>query len=266
MAPAHRILYVTSPYMAGEDVDGLQHTLSKLGYHPGPVDGRYGPATFMAVERLQAHEGLDVDGIVGPKTWAALATAKPALPPDAPHPHPPRPVPVPPVHPVPAVPVGDPGVLALHWGVAHLGVKESPAGSNHQPFSPMIGAPNNVPWCDIFVSCCLYIGAHYIQCQGMHAPGVIAKGCTYVPTTEAWLRAHNMWVGRSQPQPGYIAIFNWDGGLADHVGIVERYLGGGQFLSIEGNTSYGNNSNGGESMRRTRYLTQVDGFGKLRRL
>ena len=46
---------------------------------------------------------------------------------------------------------------------------------------------------------------------------------------------------------------------------VERYLGGGQFSCIEGNTSYGNNSNGGEVMRRTRYVSQVNGFGRVTR-
>ena len=71
---------------------------------------------------------------------------------------------------------------------------------------------------------------------------------------------------RTYPLPGDIAIFNWDGGVPDHIGIVEKYLGGGQFQSVEGNTSLGNNSNGGEVMRRVRYLSQVDGFGSVREI
>jgi len=47
------------------------------------------------------------------------------------------------------------------------------------------------------------------------------------------------------------------------IGIVEKYLGGGQFQSVEGNTSLNSNSNGGEVMRRVRYLSQVNGFGRV---
>ena len=74
-----------------------------------------------------------------------------------------------------------------------------------------------------------------------------------------------MWVGRVDPQPGDIAIYNWDGGVPDHIGIVETYLGGGEFTAIEGNTAIGNDSNGGEVMRRERRVTQVDGFGRVLR-
>jgi cell wall-associated NlpC family hydrolase len=70
-------------------------------------------------------------------------------------------------------------------------------------------------------------------------------------------------VGRTEPKPGDIAIFNWDGGAPDHIGIVEKNLGNGQFVSIEGNTAIGNDSNGGEVMRRQRHIVQVDGFGRV---
>jgi cell wall-associated NlpC family hydrolase len=64
------------------------------------------------------------------------------------------------------------------------------------------------------------------------------------------------------PQPGDLAIFDWDGGLPDHVGIV---IGahGNTLRTVEGNTGIGNNSDGGEVMRRERRLEQVAGFGRL---
>ena len=71
--------------------------------------------------------------------------------------------------------------------------------------------------------------------------------------------------GPATPRSGDIAIFNWDGGVPDHIGIVESYLGGGKFYCIEGNNSFGNNSNGGQVMRRTRYVSQVNGFGRVTR-
>ena len=54
-----------------------------------------------------------------------------------------------------------------------------------------------------------------------------------------------------------------DGGQPDHIGIVERDLGDGRFLSIEGNTSSTNDSDGGAVERRTRRLDQVTGFGRV---
>ena len=118
-------------------------------------------------------------------------------------------------------------------------------------------------WCNVFISYCFAVGAGYTICAGHRGAGVYPRGCTYVPTTEAWLRATGMWIGRATPRPGDIAIFNWDGGVPDHIGIVEEYLGDGRFTCIEGNTSAGNDSDGGAVMRRTRALTQVNGFGRV---
>ncbi len=53
----------------------LQRALRRLGGDPGPVDGRFGAATFRAVRAFQRKHGLGVDGVVGPKTWIALVQA-----------------------------------------------------------------------------------------------------------------------------------------------------------------------------------------------
>lgn len=50
----------------GYDVWLLQHALNLA------IDGIFGPLTDEAVREFQKENGLQVDGIVGPKTWAVL--------------------------------------------------------------------------------------------------------------------------------------------------------------------------------------------------
>ena len=62
----------------GELVKQCQTLLKNLGYDLGicGVDGDFGSATEKAVKSFQRDHGLTVDGIVGPKTWAALTETK----------------------------------------------------------------------------------------------------------------------------------------------------------------------------------------------
>ena len=50
----------------------IQTKLKRWGYYKGAVDGIYGSQTREAVKYFQRKNGLSVDGIVGPKTAAAL--------------------------------------------------------------------------------------------------------------------------------------------------------------------------------------------------
>jgi peptidoglycan hydrolase-like protein with peptidoglycan-binding domain len=51
----------------------LQKRLGALGYWLGPPDGTFGDSTQQAVFALQKAAGLTPDGVVGPRTAAALA-------------------------------------------------------------------------------------------------------------------------------------------------------------------------------------------------
>ena len=59
----------------GNDVLDVQRELNTLGCEAGPLDGTLGPDTLGGIRRFQAAAGIAVDGIVGPRTRAALASA-----------------------------------------------------------------------------------------------------------------------------------------------------------------------------------------------
>lgn len=69
--PGHPTLQLGSK---GPDVSRLQQKLVDAGYSL-LVDADFGPGTKGVVEQFQADNGLDVDGVVGPATWAALDSA-----------------------------------------------------------------------------------------------------------------------------------------------------------------------------------------------
>ena len=63
----------------GAYTTSLQTALLNRGYDLGKwgADGKFGDATEKAVKAFQADMGLTVDGIVGPRTWAALEDKTP---------------------------------------------------------------------------------------------------------------------------------------------------------------------------------------------
>ena len=60
---------------SGPEVLALQHRLTVLGYWLNLADGHFGSSTTHAVVAFQKAEGISRDGIVGPATDAALASA-----------------------------------------------------------------------------------------------------------------------------------------------------------------------------------------------
>jgi len=146
---------------------------------------------------------------------------------------------------------------ALEEALKHLGLKERPAGSNIVRFSTWYGVRG--PWCAMFVTWC-YVGA------GSKA---FVKGVryAYVPYIVQDARAgrNGLSVTRS-PKPGDVVCYDWDGGVADHTGLFEKWLVEGRsFQAVEGNTGMGNDSNGGEVMRRQRLVSQVVAFVRVGR-
>jgi hypothetical protein len=132
---------------------------------------------------------------------------------------------------------------ALAEARKHLGVTESPAGSNIVLFSRWYGLTG--PWCAMFVTYChVKAGSKAFAKSSRYA---------YVPYIVADARAgrNGLHVTR-EPKPGDVVCFDWQGdGVHDHVGLF-RAGNPGTFETIEGNTAVGNDSNGGEVMERHR--------------
>ncbi len=60
-----------------DKIKHLQSLLTSKGF-PLVIDGKFGSKTLSAVCQYQESRGLEVDGIVGPKTWASLIADQPA--------------------------------------------------------------------------------------------------------------------------------------------------------------------------------------------
>jgi hypothetical protein len=143
-------------------------------------------------------------------------------------------------------------VLAI--ASSQLGVSENPPGTNQVFYNDWYGVPG-IPWCATFVSWVLDKSGldelHGVQNQ---------KGSAYCPYIEAYYRSQGRW--QSSPQKGAIVLFDWNGdGTSDHIGIVEKVINRNEILTIEGNTSATDNSNGGQVQRRSRYSHQIRGYG-----
>ena len=77
------------------------------------------------------------------------------------------------------------------------------------------------------------------------------KKTAYCPTVKNWGTSKGLTIDKNKGQYGDIVIFDWNkDGIGDHIGLIEKNNGNGTYTTIEGNTAVGNDSNGGEVMRR----------------
>lgn len=139
---------------------------------------------------------------------------------------------------------------------SQIGVKENPPGSNNVKYNTWYYghevSGDWYPWCAVFITWCFWQTGILDRLNGISNKA----GCDpYM----RWAKAKSLW--EQKPKVGALVLFDWDGdGSADHIGIVEAIISNSKIVTIEGNTAIGNDSNGGEVMRRTRYSSDIIGY------
>lgn len=151
------------------------------------------------------------------------------------------------------------GAKALRIGLGQVGVKEQPAGSNNGAMVRAYQSATDVPgtgwpWCAAFTAWC------YVQ-AGAPQPYRSA----YVPALRNWYQAHGRRLTKDQVRPGDLVMYDWgQDGTPDHIGLFRRWMtvSRTEFEAVEGNTSFGSDSNGGSVMIRLRHVEQVAFFAR----
>jgi len=246
-----RRLYLTSPHMKGLDVRHAQKLLKDNrfdNFHPGAIDGDYGPHSAGATKRAKHWLGFPqkkvnhvynedlnkyLKGEPLPRWYKIRRKRRIAA----------------------SVHLRE---KALKIAKTQLGISESPPGSNKVKYSAWYGMTG--PWCAMFVSWC------YVQAGSKKF--VRGQRYAYTPYLQYAIR-HGWYLFRelhaSEVKPGDIVLYDWNGnGVPDHVGIFERWESyrNGTFFAIEGNTALGNDSDGGAVERRYRNTSYVSCFGR----
>lgn len=134
---------------------------------------------------------------------------------------------------------------------AQIGVKESPPNSNKVLYNTwyygytVSGAA--YPWCMTFVQ--------WVMNQAKVNVPIKTASCSALMTAA---QKAGQWVTKNY-QPGDVLIYTFNSARnPSHTGILES-VSGSTVTAIEGNTAIGNDSDGGEVMRRTRNVSTVLG-------
>ena len=125
-----------------------------------------------------------------------------------------------------------------------IGQVEVPKNSNKTKYSHWFGF-DGVAWCGMFVSWCYFMAGQQLPKIGF------TKGFAGCQTAVAYFKKSGQIT--KTPIAGDIVFFDWNkDGRYDHTGIFVKWLNKNEFETIEGNTAIGNDSNGGQVMRRKR--------------
>jgi uncharacterized protein (TIGR02594 family) len=177
--------------MSSASVKAIQQALKDKGLDPGGIDGVWGRKTIAAVKQFQSQQGLTADGVVGPKTTAALFGAS-----------------------TPA-PLAEGSILPWFEEARHLMGTKEVLGSKSNP--EILDWANDldiqypgddVPWCGLFVAHC--VGATLPQ--------------EPLPANPLGARQWERFGDSTQPRTGAVMVF-WRNSRESGKGHVGFYAG-----------------------------------------
>ena len=140
------------------------------------------------------------------------------------------------------------GQKALDVAITQIGTQESPRGSNLQKYGSWYSM-NGVPWCAIFDSWC-FAQSGYTRFRYSYVPAV---------HDDARNVRNHLCIIRT-PRPGDLVLYNWSGSVDAHIEFFEKWEQEGSTFSAVGGNTGGNFANGGEVLRQTRYMGNVNVF------
>lgn len=241
-----KTITLTSPPTRGDYVTRIQNRLKVK------TDGVYGPVTAGAVKRwkfLFGYHKKFINQDVTASDYAYLMGIKPQtalMKVRAKRRKPKYPVYTKRQHAV---------KIMQSWAADRL--TEYPANSNRVPRLSALGREQGVsaayypmgwPWC-AYSAMLAVLGAGSETAKAGLVQGKFNP--LYVPEIDALAGAGRFGmrkVGWGEAQPGDFVIFNWDGGVPDHIGLLVRLDGYSSAITVEGNTSPdngGSQSDGG---------------------
>jgi hypothetical protein len=237
-----RTLSLTSPVMRGEEVRNAQRRLNAFGVVAGVEDGVFGEQTARACSQAKwilGYANKDVKPIYGDELNAYLTGKK-------------KPNLLMRQRASKRSNAQSLGAKALRAARTYVGVKEFPPNSNRVVFSEWYGIIG--PWCMMFMSRIFVEAGSKAFKKGEHD-----SYCPFVVADAKAGRRGLMEVPRGHAETGDMVFFSWHhDGTANHVGIVVTPPNNnGTLITLEGNTSPTDNSNGGEVMIRTRDIADV---------
>lgn len=124
------------------DIKSVQLALKERGHDPGTPDGIWGRNSIAALKDFQKAAGLTIDGVIGPKTMAALFPKETAV----------------------RVPTGNANVPAIDpvWyseGLRKMGLSETRDRLTLMQWlrsdGKTLGDPSKLPWCGDFAETCI---------------------------------------------------------------------------------------------------------------
>jgi len=252
-----KTLTLTSPQTKGPEVKKLQNLLKKNSYgsfYKNKVDGIFGTYTAASIKTAKYWLGYpdkDIQGFAADPLFSYLDGTR-ELPLLYKQRRKSR------LAQKPEVGIGE---KALASAISFIGVKESPANSNIVMFSKWYGIIG--AWCAMFVT---YNFEFAAKSKAFSKNAGRWAYCPFMVADAKASRNGIKEVSAANVQPGDVVLYDWDkDGVADHVGIFEAWTDKKKtkFTAIEGNTSLGDNSNGGQVMRRDRTVKDTICFVRV---